>query len=313
MTIVAPYRSLSPVSRPLQPRRLLIIHNPTAGARRARRLSAVVELLRQRFGTSVEVMPTGGRGDAESMARAADPARFDAVVAAGGDGTINEVINGLVDAGGRLPLGLIPLGTANVLAGELGLDGPVEATAETLAEGGARAIHLGAVNGRRFAMMAGAGFDAQVVERIDPALKRLTGKGAYAIESLAQLVRSAGDGYGVEVGERCWNAASVIVAKGRYYGGRFICAPQANLFEPSLQVCLFPRLGRWNAVRYIWGVVAGRLRHFGDVEIVPARRLTITGPEGAAVQADGDVIARLPAEITLDDQRLPVLTGSARR
>lgn len=295
-------------SSPDEPRRrFVVIHNPVAGARRIQRLHDVVELLTGRFGAEVVVAPTAGRGDAEAIASGAGRESADVVVAAGGDGTINEVINGLAEAKRGVALGIIPLGTANVLAKELGLETDAERLAETLANGPVRDVCLGSVNGRRFAMMAGAGFDAHVVERVDPLLKHLTGKGAYLVETLAQLVRRDSPLYRVTIGERTWEAASVIVAKGRYYGGRFVCAPDANLFEPRLHVCLFPRGGRWNTLRYLWGVTAGRLKHFPDYRILPADRVILSGPEGEAVQADGDIIARLPAEIVLEPYRLPVV------
>lgn len=296
---------------PYPRRRFLVIHNPVAGARRARRLGAVLDALDQRFAAEVTVQGTGGRGDAEAMARAVAPGSYDAVVAAGGDGTINEVVNGLGARSGLppVPLGIVPLGTANVLAQELGLPFDAGGMASVLAEGAPLPVHLGVANGRCFAMMAGTGLDAQVVERVDPRLKRLIGKGAYVAETLAQLAAYRDARYRVTVDGVEEEAASVIVAKGHFYAGRFVCAPDARLADPRLHVCLFPGAGRWNAVRYIWGVTAGRLPHFRDYRIVPAERVTIEGPEGDAVQGDGDVIARLPVEIALAPWTLPMLVG----
>ncbi|PWC84053.1 lipid kinase [Azospirillum sp. TSH100] len=298
-------------------RRLLVIHNPTAGGRRARRLRAVVSRLEAR-GIGVTVRPTGKRGDAEEFAGAADPANVDAVVAAGGDGTINEVINGLAvhaDAGRPLPLGIVPMGTANVLAAELGLTTDAGRIAAAIAGGRQTAIWPALANGRVFSLMAGVGLDARVVERVDPRVKRLIGKGAYVAETLVQLATRPDHRYRVTLdnGEP-QEVASVIVAKGHFYGGRFICAPDARLTEPDLHVCLFPRGGRLNTLRYVWGVTAGRLAHFPDYRVVTAKRVRIEGPAGDglfadAVQGDGDVLARLPVEITLAGWRLPVLAG----
>ncbi|AWJ85384.1 lipid kinase [Azospirillum sp. TSH58] len=291
-------------------RRLLIIHNPVAGARRARRLGAALAVLEQRHGAVVTLQATGGRGDAEAMARAVAPGAFDAVVAAGGDGTINEVVNGLGARGGdsAIPLGIVPLGTGNVLAHELGLPLDAEGAARVLAEGRTLPVHLGVANGRAFAMMAGAGLDARVVEGVDTRLKRLIGKGAYAVETLARIAAGGGGPYRLAVdGGEPVEVASVIVARGHFYGGRFVCAPDARLTDPRLHVCLFPRMGRGNALRYLWGVAAGRLPRFPDYRILPARRVVIEGPAGEPVQGDGDVIARLPVEIALAPWILPVL------
>lgn len=312
MSSVAPRDAAAPA--PLPRRRILVIHNPVAGARRARRLRATVEVLTQRFGAAVTVVATTGRGDAEAIARAQTADSCDALVVAGGDGTINEAINGLAardgDAAG-LPLGIVPLGTANVLAHELGLPLDPAGTAETLALGGERPVHLGLANGRCFAMMAGAGLDARVVETVSSRLKRLIGKGAYVVGTLARLAEP-GRRYRVSLGGEECEVASVIAANGHFYGGRFVCAPDARLDEPRLHVCLFPGAGRWNAVRYVWGVTAGRLHRFPDVRIVPAERLTVTGPEGEPVQGDGDVIARLPVDIAVAPWTLPVIAPPAK-
>ncbi|MFS2009506.1 diacylglycerol kinase family protein [Azospirillum sp. CT11-132] len=298
-------------------RRLLVIHNPTAGGRRARRLRAVVSRLEAR-GLSVTVKPTGKRGDAEAFAREADPADVDAVIAAGGDGTINEVINGLAvhaDADRPLPLGIVPMGTANVLAAELGLTTDPERIAAAIAGGQRTMIWPAQANGRVFSLMAGVGLDARVVERVDPRVKRLIGKGAYVAETLVQLATRPDHRYRVTLDDGPpQEVASVIVAKGHFYGGRFICAPDARLTAPELHVCLFPRGGRLNALRYVWGVTAGRLARFPEYRVVTAKRVRIDGPAddglfADAVQGDGDVLARLPVEITLAGWRLPVLAG----
>ncbi|WP_434617613.1 diacylglycerol/lipid kinase family protein [Azospirillum sp. B2RO_4] len=301
----------------IEVRRLLVIHNPTAGGRRARRLRAVVARLEAR-GLSVSIRPTTKRGDAEAFAREADPGSMDAVVAAGGDGTINEVINGLAvhAATGRpLPLGIVPMGTANVLAAELGLTTDPERIAAAIAGGRRTMIWPAQANGRVFSLMAGVGLDARVVERVDPRVKRLIGKGAYVAETLVQLATRPDHRYRVTLDDGDpQEVASLIVAKGHFYGGRFICAPDAQLTDPVLHVCLFPRGGRLNALRYVWGVTAGRLARFPDYRVVTAKRVRIEGPVGDglfadAVQGDGDVLARLPVEITLAGWRLPVLAG----
>nr|WP_211113788.1 diacylglycerol kinase family protein [Azospirillum picis] len=295
----------------------MVIHNPTAGGRRGRRLRAVTARLEQ-AGLAVTIRPTGRRGDAESFARAVQPGEFDAVVAAGGDGTINEVINGLAvhaAAGRPMPLGIVPMGTANVLAAELGLPMAAEGIAAVLADGRQRDIWPALANGRVFSMMAGAGLDARVVERVDPRVKRVIGTGAYVAETLVQLATRPDHRYHVSIdGGPAEEVASVIVAKGHFYGGRFICAPDARLAEPLLHVCLFPRGGRLAALRYVWGVTAGRLARFPDYRVVTATRVRIEGPAGEglfadAVQGDGDVLARLPVEIALAGWRLPVLAG----
>jgi YegS/Rv2252/BmrU family lipid kinase len=275
-------------------RRLLIIFNPTAGWRRRRRLAAVLRLLRAR-GCALTMRPNPGPGDATRLAAEAVPERYDVVVAAGGDGTINEIINGLPEDAPALAL--IPLGTANVLAAERGLRGDPESIALTVASGQPGPVTLGAVNGRRFALMAGVGFDAHVVQTVDLRLKRWLGRAAYGVAIVRQLLVFGFPHYRVETDQGAWQAASVLVANARFYGGRFVCAPAASLTSPTLQVCLFERRGRLAAVGYALAMFAGFLPKLASYRTLPARRVEISGPLGDPIQVDGDIAAHLDAVI----------------
>ena len=288
--------------------RLLIIYNPTAGQRRRRRFEAVLRALETQ-GAAITLRPTTRRGDAEAFAREAASGGFDRVVAAGGDGTINEAINGL--AGSGMALAIVPLGTANVLAAELGLGGRPAEIAAAILRGTARPIALGRIitaeHARRFVMMAGIGFDAQVVAQVNPALKRLTGKFAYVIALLREMLRDPGLVFRVEVDGRVYRAASVIVAKGHFYGGRFVACPEARLEEPALHVCLFGRTGRLHILRYAAALALGRLSRLPDVTVVKAQRIIVEGPPGEPIQADGDSDGHLPATIEVEDRALSLV------
>ena len=289
------------------PRRLLVIFNPTAGRRHRRRFEATLAALRAR-GCPLELRETRHAGHAAELAAAVDSKAFDIVVAAGGDGTINEAVNGLIaaDAGKAcLPLAVLPLGTANVLAAEIGLSADPETLARTIAEGEITSVSLGRANGRIFIMMAGAGFDAHVVAGVDGALKRRIGKGAYFWQAARLLFAFAYPDYRVTLDGESFPAASVIVAKGRFYGGRFVCAPDARLEASEFQVCLFGRRGPWNALRYAAALGRGRLPRLADVRILAARRVTIEGPADDPIQGDGDIIARLPVTLEV----LPAALG----
>jgi diacylglycerol kinase (ATP) len=277
-------------------RRLLVIYNPAAGRRSARRLRRFLDELARR-GVPVILRATEARGDAETFARAAAGGEFDAVVAAGGDGTINEVVSGLGDA--DLPLALLPLGTANVLAQEIGLPRDPRRLAAVAATGTARPIWTGEVTSdggvRRFVMMAGIGFDAAVVAGIDPLRKRRFGKLAYVAETFAQLVGPCDERYRILCAGEEILAASAVVAKGRFYAGRFVLAPDARLDAPTLELVVFRRGGRLAVLRYLVAMALGCVHRLGDVRILRAESVSVTGPEGALVHADGDIVATLPA------------------
>jgi len=289
--------------------RLLVVHNPTAGWRRRRRLAAVLAELERR-GCEVVLRETTCRGDAEAFAAAAGTDEFDRIVVAGGDGTINEAINGLSDRG--LPLAVVPMGTANVLAAEIGLGVRPRAIAAAILDGPATRVALGRIHGsqrpvRRFSMMAGIGFDAHVVARVSPWLKRLTGKFAYVLASLAQIRDYRATMYDVTVDGRRYRAASVIIAKGHFYGGRFVVAPAARLHERYVHVCLFTRAGRLHAIRYAAALLVGQLHRLSDVTLLRARRVEVHGPAGEPVQVDGDHDGVLPVAIDIDDEALQLV------
>lgn len=285
-------------------RRVLVIYNPVAGWRSRRRYRAVLAAL-EGLGCMVTVRETARKGDAEALAAQATVADFDVVAAAGGDGTVNEAVNGL-----RPPapaLGVIPLGTANSLAFEIGLGTGSEEIARVLAQCPATPIHLGLVNGRRFVMFVGAGFDAHAVAGLSGALKRLAGKGAYYWQILVEWARYRIPGFTVTVDAHVFHAASVVVANGRHYGGRFVVAPEARLDEAGFEVCLFSRGGRWNALRYLAALGLGRLSRLEDVRFVKGRRIVVEGPPAEPVQGDGDLIATLPAAIEVAGERVEIL------
>ena len=287
-------------------RRLLVIFNPTAGNRAQRRLAEWLAAL-ERLGAPVSLSETKAPRHAEALARAADPALVDAVVAAGGDGTINEVVNGLAQS--SLPLGILPLGTANVLAGEIGLPNRPSDLARVLAFAPARPVWPGEawgadMAGRRFLIMAGIGFDADVVEALDLPLKRRLarlglGKLAYVASIMGRLRDYRPCSYRAELDGVAVEGASLVAAKAHFYGGLFVLAPAARLDDPAFQVVLFGRGGRGAVLGYMAAMAAGMLRRCPSVRIVAARQVRLSEPPGAAVQIDGDIHVRLPVTLRI--------------
>lgn len=295
--------------------RLAIIYNPTAGQRRLRLFRAVLAQL-ESLGLRPDLIETTGPGHATQVARDLVQAgrRPDMVVAAGGDGTINEIVNGMV--GGDVPLGIIPLGTANVLALELGLVRDPAGIAQTLARGFTSQIHLGRADSgmgtRHFAMMAGVGYDAHVVAGVSKSLKRRVGKLAYVVEMVGQLRRFHFRPYRLSFDAAApVEAASAILSNGRHYGGAYICAPEAGLGLDKLDACLFGHGGPRAAIGYGLALGLNRVPRLSSVTLRPFRQMEIEGPAGDPVQGDGDIIAILPARISVAASRLRVVTGDS--
>lgn len=288
-----------------RPRKVLVIFNPTAGWRRYRRMNSVVDALNRR-GCAVTLRETGAPGDAERLARAAvAEGGVDAVVAAGGDGTINEVANGL--EGSDVPLGVIPIGTANVFAIEIGLRRHIAAVADIIAHGSPRPIYLGRTDGRAFVMMLGVGFDGRTVAGVDPGTKRRFGKLAYVLSGLRELVRGSGAGMRVVADGEAYDAGWVVVSKGIHYGGDFKLAPDASLGEAAFRLCIFPRARRIDLLGYLIALGLGRIKRLKTVRFVRATRVTIEGARDEPIQADGDIIGRLPISVRIGRRPIQLL------
>ena len=229
-------------------------------------------------------------------------------------------MNGLRGTG--VAQGIIPLGTANVVADEIGLRRDPAAVARALALGPIKPIHVGLCNGRRFVMMAGVGFDANVVSRVSPTLRKIAGPLAYIWTAGLQGFRDPFASCEVTIDGAAYTSVSVVACNGRRYGGPFLAAPAADLAHDSLQVILMKGRGWFSVVRYGAALLIGKVGAWSDVAILSGRDVAITGILGQALQADGDIIAVLPVRIQIDPKPvrlaypkyvfLPPLKGEGR-
>ena len=284
-------------------RHILIIVNPAAGRARfsERRLRRFVAAL-ERQGCTVVLRRAGpSPGQVERLAGQAEPG-FDAIVAAGGDGTISAVVNGLGDR--AVPFGVLPLGSANVLAREIRLPRAPEALASLITTGPVSPIWPGRVGERAFVMMASAGFDSEIVAALSPELKRRVGRLAFAWGFLVRLWHCPACELTVRADGVEYRAAAVVAAKGRHYAGPFVVAPGADLAEPVLELVLLDRRGRWAMLRYATALFLGRVPRLGDIAIVRARQASVAGNRALPVQADGEIVGELPITLAVADRPL---------
>jgi YegS/Rv2252/BmrU family lipid kinase len=277
---------------------MLIVYNPAAGRRRAQRLWRVLDIMAA-TGMRIELAETDGPGHATELARQAAEAGVPLIVAAGGDGTVAEVANGLSGSGCRL--GIIPLGSANVLARELGLPFAPQAVAAVLAFGRTRTVWPGLAEGPSrpllFVQMLGAGFDAQVVHHLPLGLKRRIGRCAYVAQTLREVARYSFPPIRIAIDGDETEAASVIVTKGRLYAGSYTLAPGATPTERGFSVALFDRPGAAAALMYGAALPLNLIPRMPGVRIVRADSVDIRS-EHIPAQADGDFAGEGPLHIT---------------
>ncbi len=286
---------------------MIVIYNPAAGQRRVHRLWQVLDILSGN-GVRVTLRETAYAGHATLLASQAAAAGASMVVAAGGDGTIAEVAAGL--EGTRIPLGVIPLGTANVLAQELGLPFAPRDIAACLAFGRTRALWPGIATGplgtRLFVQMVGVGLDAQVVHRVPRGLKRCLGRSAYVAQTLREMVRYSYRPIRLSVDGEPMQAGSVVVSKGRLYAGHYKLAPDARPSEPGFSVALFGGAGPGSVLMYGAALVLNLLPRAPGMRLLRARRVEIFG--GGPAQADGDPAGDAPLLVRDAASPLAVVT-----
>ena len=282
---------------------MFVIHNPIAGARKTGLLWAVVDRLTA-HGIRVELAQTNERGDATRFAREAAGRGVRVVVAAGGDGTAAEVASGI--SGTESRLGIIPLGTANVVATELGLPRAPDPIAAALASDRTRALWPGVARSdagaRMFVQMLGVGLDARVVHTMPRRLKTCFGRHAYLLHTLSEMVRYPYAPVRVRIDGREHEAGSVVVSKGRFYGGHYMLAPEADASRRGFSVALFRRRGPGAVLMYGAALMANALPRAPGFDVLRSEEVEIL-PSFPA-QADGDPAGSSP--LVVEDARGPI-------
>jgi len=271
-----------------------------AGPGLIERLAAIL----RKHGHNLTVAPTTGPATAGPLACEHIARGADLVIAAGGDGTINEVAEGVVHS--RAALAVLPLGTANCLAVELGLPRKPERAAEALESCRPRRIAAGRLlcDGGRvqryFLLMAGAGLDAHVVYRLDAALKNRTGKFAYWVASWSLLGRRLPE-FDVEIDGRKVRSSFALLSRVRNYGGDFEIASKVRLSDNNFEAVLFEGPSSLRFVKYFFGMALRRLEGMQGVTVLRTDRIQLSGPddERVYVQIDGEFAGRLPAEVRI--------------
>jgi len=281
----------------------LIILNPAArGATTARMRTQVEKLAR---GTTL--CATTDAGEAEFLARNAVAEGYERIVAAGGDGTINEIVNGI--AGHNIALGVLPLGTMNVFATELGL--PVNDLAgcwKIIQRNKTHRVDLPRANRKHFVQLAGVGLDAQAVKETSRAFKRNFGPLSYLI-SAVQIASRTPPVLQIESEEASTSEGSfVLVGNGRLYGGRFPFFKQAVMDDGLLDVIVFKRLNYVDIIRYLQDVVFTPQISSPEVEYFQTKRVRVSSDQIVPVEIDGELVGNCPVEFKIRAGGLRVLT-----
>lgn len=292
--------------------RICIIFNPTARGEKAKGFRAYLDEL----GAKCVLKPTTFAGAARALAAEAVRENFETIVAAGGDGTVNEVLNGIGDVDGfsRARLAVLPLGTINVFAKEIGLPEPLKKNWEIVLRGGEAFIDLpsaefdadGKTGKRYFAQLAGAGLDSRAIALVDWELKKKVGGLAYVSAGIEALRRKS---HCIEVcvGKRVERGQLVLIGNGKFYGGRLGFFPKADLRDGLLDVCIFPKVDLEAMARCGWGLLTNQMVEQGGAIHLAVEKFVLRCEEKAPVQLDGDNVGHLPATFSIEKQKLRVV------
>ena len=282
--------------------RACIVFNPTACGEKALLLRSCFDSLPSHF----VLRPTQSAGDAIRLAREAVNDGFRLVVAAGGDGTVNEVLNGMMTAEAAkrasVILGLIPLGTVNVFAKELRVPMNIEAALRLLEGGRVRQCAVpsaefrnaaGHLDRRYFIQLAGAGLDSRAIQAVRWDLKKRWGSLAYVSAGFHVLGQKAAP---IEVlsSERTAQGELVLIGNGRFYGGKIVMFPDAQLEEDWLEVIVFPKARLGTLVGFGMGWLTGSIHRFTGIQRWKTRRVELKCKEAMPLELEGDNVGNLP-------------------
>ncbi len=290
--------------------RAFLVANPKAGrARGERSLATIARHLRAQGLEVVPVTPPGPDPIADALRAALSGESPDSarVIAAGGDGTIHAVLPALAEAG--IPLAIVPLGSVNVLARELAIPRAIEAACRVAAGGRLRQIDLGLANGRPFALMAGLGFDAEVVSSVAQEVKDAVGSFAYVAKGLEVLARYPPSRFRVTTESDVIEASAwlAVVSNANHYTYTWRLVPDARIDDGWLDLCLFETDSPARTAGQVLATLRGRHSSHPGVRQLRARSFTFDCQPQVAVQLDGDPAGETPVEITLAPKALTVV------
>jgi len=289
------------------PTKALLVYNPVAGrsALAESRLKQLSEKLAA-VGIVAElhvVHPDRGAEMAQKLREKS------LLIICGGDGTIHNVLPDAVNA--KVPVGILPAGTANVLARELDIPTSMDGAIQILGKGRTRLMRLGKANGRYFHLMAGIGADGYIINQVGLSLKRFLGVAAFYLTAISKFWSYKLRPFQVDLGHSSHTATFAVISNARYYGGHLLLTPHASVFDDMLDVCLFTSTNHIRFLSYLWGSLKGNHLTYYDVIYEKVRRIEVSGDQSVHVQLDGEVAGHLPMKIVSDEGRLEVVVPSS--
>ena len=233
-----------------------------------------------------------------------------AVIGMGGDGTLNEIVQSLAKS--DTPLGIIPTGTTNVMARDLGIPLNIEGACEIIISGNQRKMPLGIIElhdnptPRFFLLMCGIGWDGIICKTVSSQIKKTFGKGAYALETFKSIVHGDLEDFDIQIQTKTYLASTMIASVTAHYAGSLPITPNATPFDEEFQVFILKTKSRKSMVELLGRAALGKLDSMKDIVRVSASEIAIRRPE-IPVQVDGDYVGETPANIRRTSDSLKII------
>jgi YegS/Rv2252/BmrU family lipid kinase len=283
-----------------------LIVNPVAGGGRGEEILPKVIKSLKKEGVEVDVYISKMQGDA--IKAAGEAARnYELVIVNGGDGTVNEVINGII--GSNTTLGIIPSGSINLFAREVGIPlNPLRAC-ELIGKGEVKKIDLGKAGARYFLMMAGVGFDAHVIKEVEPSLKEIFGVAAFSIPLIKALLNYKPTKMSIQMDEELIRRKGyfVIISNISSYIPSLKVAPSARFDDGYLDVCILKQKGAIELLRCFVSFLLGKHKSFSDVEFFKVKRVAVSSENPVLVHTDCELIGTTPMDFSIVPKALSII------
>tara|TARA_Y100000034_G_scaffold40026_2_gene49324 strand:- start:16023 stop:16886 length:864 start_codon:yes stop_codon:yes gene_type:complete len=285
-------------------KKILLILNPNSGRGLGKQyLPTIKKFFKNQ---NLDTFLTKKAKDATNKAKA-NKNKYNIIIAAGGDGTINEVVNGLI--GGKASLAIIPIGTANALASQFNIPTDVHEACKLILKKKPKKVDIGKANNHYFLQSCGVGFDSKVISDVNTKYKQKTGKLLFYLNIIKNLFRYDLPKLRIIVDNKVTNGYTAIIMNSKYYAGNFIIAPKAKIDDGILNIIVIEKNSPLLIIQAVLGGhLFGKLLDFDDFSHYTGKNIKIQSIEKKSfIQTDGELIGIAPVEVKVLNKKLSVI------
>lgn len=287
-------------------KRIKLIINPNAGFGLGRYYLPKIKSFFENKNIKLDIFETTAPKQAIKEAKKSKN-KYDIIIAAGGDGTINEVINGII--GGKASLAIIPLGTANVLAKQFDIPDNIEQACKLILSKKPKKVDIGIANNRYFLLCCGIGFDAKVIHDINIKLKQKTGKLLFYLNMIKNLFTYNLPKLRIIIDNKVTNGYTAVVLNSKYYGGKYILSEKTKINDGLLEILVIGKNSPLPIIQVIFSAfIFGKVLDFDDINIYQGKNIKIQSlNKKAYAHTDAELIGTTPVKIKVLHNKLKVI------